>query len=113
MNILITVSVRWWNANAYYAVSIAKALSELGHNVFVAGDPYYPPTLYAKKLNLQTVEIRFASLNPFVIIADLIRLYRFIRFQRTEIINAFRSEDHLWSSLMKKFHSTRRAKSRY
>lgn len=102
MNILITVSVRWWNANAYYAISTAKALADSGHDVVVAGDPDYPPTKHAQEWGLSTIEIRFASLNPLIVIHDLIKLYKFIKRNKIEIINAFRSEDHLWTGLIKK-----------
>ncbi|TFH01074.1 MAG: glycosyltransferase family 1 protein [Calditrichales bacterium] len=100
MNILITISVRWWNANAYYAVSVAEALMELGHNVYVAGDPDYPPTLEAMKSGLPTLPIRFSSLNPFIFVRDMVKLYRFLKNRQIEIINAHRPEDHLWTVLL-------------
>ena len=100
MNILITVSVRWWNANAYYAISVAEALNQLGHQVFVAGDPGYPPTIEAENRGLHTVPICFSSLNPFVFIRDMFRLSRFIKRNQIEIINAHRPEDHLWTALL-------------
>ncbi len=102
MNILITVSVRWWNANAYYAISTAKALSGLGHQVYVSGDPGYPPTVMAQKRGLDTCGFRFASFNPVILIFDLFRLYRFIKGNKIEIINAHRSEDHLLTALIAK-----------
>jgi glycosyltransferase involved in cell wall biosynthesis len=102
VNILITVSVRWWNANAYYAISLAEALSKLGHNVYVAGDPEYPPTLRAKESGLQTLEIRFASFNPFILIKDWLKLFSFVKKKNIEIFHAHRSEDHLLSALISK-----------
>jgi glycosyltransferase involved in cell wall biosynthesis len=102
LNILITVSVRWWNANAYYAISLAEALSKLGHQVYVAGDPGYPPTLKAKEAGLETLEIRFASFNPFVLTKDWYKLYSFVKEKKINIIHAHRSEDHLLTSLIAK-----------
>jgi glycosyltransferase involved in cell wall biosynthesis len=102
VNILITVSVRWWNANAYYAISTAKALSGLGHQVYVSGDPGYPPTVMAQKAGLDTFGIRFASYNPIILIIDFLRLYRLIQEKKIEIINAHRSEDHLLTALIAK-----------
>ena len=95
MNILITVSVRWWNANAYYAISLAEALSKLGHHVYVAGDPNYPPTVRAQATGLETIEIKFASFNPIILFLNWYKLYKFVKAKRIEIINAHRSEDHL------------------
>jgi glycosyltransferase involved in cell wall biosynthesis len=102
LNILVTVSVRWWNANAYYAISIARALADLGHRVVVAGDPDYPPTLKAKEWNLETIEIRFSSFNPVIILTELFRLNRFIKNNQIDILFANRSEDHLFAGLIKK-----------
>ena len=76
MNILITVSVRWWNANAYYAISLAEALSNMGHKVYVAGDPDYPPTIRAKDAGLEILEIRFASFN----ITNLSHFFHYLQF---------------------------------
>jgi glycosyltransferase involved in cell wall biosynthesis len=102
LNILITVSVRWWNANAYYAISLAEALSKLGHNVYVAGDPDYPPTLRAKKVGLETVKIRFASFNPFILLRDWYKLYSFVKEKNINLIHAHRSEDHLLNAFITK-----------
>lgn len=102
MNILITVSVRWWNANAYHAISLAEALSKQGHHVFVAGDPDYPPTIRAKDAGLQTLEIRFASINPIILLRDWLKLYTFVKENKIEIIHAHRSEDHLLTAFITK-----------
>ena len=100
MNILITVSVRWWNANAYYAISLAKALSTIGHQVYVAGDPAYPPTSKAQEAGLETIEIRFASFNPIVLIYGWYKLFQFVKKKDINIINPHRSEDHFLTALI-------------
>jgi hypothetical protein len=41
--------VRWWNACAYYAISIALAQKQLGHDVWVAGDPGFLATESARQ----------------------------------------------------------------
>jgi len=102
MKILITVSVRWWNANAYYAISLAGALSKQGHSVYVACDPDYPPTLKAKEAGLETLEIRFASFNPFILLMDWMKLYSFVKEKKIDIIHAHRSEDHLLTAFIAK-----------
>lgn len=102
LNILITVSVRWWNANAYYAISLAETLKNLGQNVYVAGDPGYPPTLRAMEAGLQTIEIRFASFNLVVLLNDWYKLYKFVKEKKIKIIHANRSEDHLLTSFITK-----------
>jgi len=100
LNILITVSVRWWNANAYYAISLAEALSKIGHKVYVAGDPDYPPTLRAKDAGLETINIKFAGFNPLILVKEWYKLYKFVKEKNIGIINAHRSEDHLFTALI-------------
>jgi len=102
LNILVTVSVRWWNANAYYAISLAEALSKSGHNVYVAGDPNYPPTGRAESAGLETIEIKFAGFNPFIHLLNWYKLYKFVKEKNIQIINAHRSEDHLFTALISK-----------
>jgi glycosyltransferase involved in cell wall biosynthesis len=100
LNILITVSVRWWNANAYYAISLAEALSKTGHKVYVAGDPNYPPTVRAQAAGLNTIEINFAGFNPIKLLLNWYKLYKFVKGTNIEIINAHRSEDHLLTAFI-------------
>jgi len=102
MKILITVSVRWWNANAYYAISLAEALSKLGHKIYVAGDPGYPPTIKAKEAGLETIEIRFASFNPLILLKDWYKLFSFVKEKNIDLIHAHRSEDHLLNAFIAK-----------
>ena len=102
MKILITVSVRWWNANAYYAISLAEALTKLGHQIYVAGDPDYPPIIMARKAGIETIAINFASFNPFILLLNWLKLYKFVKDKNIDIINAHRSEDHLLSALITK-----------
>jgi len=98
----VTVSVRWWNANAYYAISLAQALSKLGHKIYVAGDPDYPPTIQAKMAGIETIEIRFAGFNPYILLLNWYKLYKFVKAKKIEIINAHRSEDHLFTAFISK-----------
>jgi glycosyltransferase involved in cell wall biosynthesis len=81
---------------------LAEALSKLGHKVYVAGDPDYPPTTCAKDSGLEIIEIRFASFNPFILLKDWFRLYKFVKEKNIEIIHAHRSEDHLLTAFISK-----------
>jgi glycosyltransferase involved in cell wall biosynthesis len=92
--------VRWWNACAYYAISIAEGQRKLGHQVWVAGDPGFPVTNYAQQAGLPAWEISFSARNPFWYWLQYNRLYHFIRQHHIEIINAHRPEDHLLAALL-------------
>jgi glycosyltransferase involved in cell wall biosynthesis len=98
IRILHTISVRWWNACAYYAISIAEAQKKLGHEVIVAGDPGFLATEYARRSGLTTLEIPFAARNPFRYMAARMKLDRLVQEHRIEVINAHRPEDHLLAS---------------
>jgi glycosyltransferase involved in cell wall biosynthesis len=92
--------VRWWNACAYYAISIALAQKKLGHEVWIAGDPGFLATRNARQAGLTVLEVPFSSRNPFRYLAGMKRLHYFIKRNKIEIINAHRPEDHLLAALV-------------
>jgi len=102
LNILITVSSRWWNATSYYAISLAEALKDTENKVYVAGDPGFPSPLQAKKFGLETIEIRFSSYNPLLLLKDLFKLYLFVKERHIDIIHTHCPQDHLISALVAK-----------
>ncbi len=102
MNILITVSSKWWNATAYYAISLAEALEDTENKVYVAGDPGHPPILRAKAIGLETVDIRFSSFNPFILLNQVNQLYLFVKKKNIDIIHTHCPEDHLLTTLFAK-----------
>jgi glycosyltransferase involved in cell wall biosynthesis len=92
--------VRWWNACAYYAISLAQSQLKLGYQVYLAGDPDYLATQHAKEAGLQVFEISFATKNPFKWWLEKKKLTHFIRSKKIHLVNAHRPEDHLMSSLV-------------
>ncbi len=92
--------MRWWNACAYYAISIALAQKKLGHDVWIAGDPGFLATQYARQAGLTVVEVPFSTRNPFRYLGGMRQLHRFIQRNKIEIINAHRPEDHLLAALV-------------
>jgi len=98
--ILELINVRWYNACAYYAVTLSLALGKRGHRVIVGGDPESPPILVAQKSGLETYSDLFLSMtNPFSIVYNIKRLSEFIEKERVDIINAHRGESHLVAAL--------------
>jgi glycosyltransferase involved in cell wall biosynthesis len=78
------------------------AQKKLGHEVWVAGDPGFLATQYARQAGLTVIEVSFSTRNPFRYLAGMRRLYHFIRRNGIEIINAHRPEDHLLAALIGK-----------
>jgi hypothetical protein len=50
------ITVPWWNACAYYAVTLATGLARKGHRIFLAGKPGSPALVYARETGIQTLD---------------------------------------------------------
>ena len=104
MRILHTISVRWWNACAYYAITLARKQSLQGHDVFVAGVPDYLSTDIAERENLNVVRINFSTKDPFKWLTERFILSGFIKKNGIQIINCHSAEDHLMSGRLAQRH---------
>lgn len=101
------VSVRWWNASAYYGVSLAEALNRAGHFSVVGGRGDSPPLLKATEIGLPVfTAINLESLHPAVAIRNVARLKRFLKQRDIALVNAHRPEDGFFAVLVKKFSRT-------
>ncbi len=104
LNILQLINVRWYNACAYYAISLSAALKKRGHQVIVAGDPQSPPVLKAKELGLSVFEDLYPSYStPWMMVYNIKRLVDLVAEEKIDIINAHRGEGHLIAALARKF----------
>jgi glycosyltransferase involved in cell wall biosynthesis len=104
LNVLQLINVRWYNACAYYAVSLSYALKKRGHKVIVAGDPHSPPLLKTKELGLLLYEDLWLSYtNPWMMVYNVKRMVDVVEKERIDIINAHRGEGHLISALARSF----------
>ncbi len=102
LNILQLINVRWYNACAYYAVTLSYALKKRGHKVIVAGDPKSPPVLEAKKLGLEVFEdLHLSYTSPWMIVYNVKRIADLVEKENIHIINAHRGEAHLVAALYK------------
>jgi len=96
------INVRWYNACAYYAVTLSYALKRRGHRVIVAGDPKSPPLLEAKKLGLEVYEgLHLSYTSPWMMVYNIKRIADLIKKKNIHIINAHRGEAHLVAALYK------------
>ncbi|MDO8446315.1 MAG: glycosyltransferase family 4 protein [Deltaproteobacteria bacterium] len=95
MNILQVINVRWFNAEAAYAYSLAKGLIKKGHKVIVLGLPKSPVIEKAKADRIQVYETTsLNSYNPFLAMAGLRSLARLMDLEDIEVINCHRSEGY-------------------
>ncbi|MGE4268491.1 MAG: glycosyltransferase family 4 protein [Deferribacterales bacterium] len=92
MRILNVINVRWYNATAWYAVSLSSALKCKGHDVAVCGLPGSPPVLKARDAGLETFEAGINTSNPLKVLAAMGAMDRILMSYRPDIIIANRGE---------------------
>lgn len=102
LRIIQSVSVRWYNACAYYGVSLAKALRDAGHDVTLAAPVLSPAHEKAKNLDLSILDLPgTGSKNPaaYLRIAKVCRTYA--KDQSIDIVNAINGNDHtFWTGAL-------------
>ena len=95
MRILIVSNIRWWNAEAAYAATIANLLNMSGHSVFVLTCPGSINEKNLKELGLKLVtQIDLNDRNPFKLFLSYRRLKKFLFEEHIELINAHLSEGY-------------------
>ncbi len=93
MRILITSNVRWWNAEAAYAATLARELLNAGHKVWVLTLPNSLNETKLRNWNLPIItDIPLSSSNPWRLWRAYQRLQFLIEEQQIQIVNAHRSE---------------------
>lgn len=98
------VNVRWYNATAWYGVTLAHALQSAGHPALVVGLPDTPPLRKAQELGLETCALPLNSLNPLTLAALGGRMDRLLRDFRPDVVNCHRGEAFILWALLKKRH---------
>jgi len=78
MKILFGIGIWWWNANAYYAASVAEVLQQNQHDVLIAARDNGLPFEHSKNMGLPVSHIDFDTTNPFRVIRELFRLKKLV-----------------------------------
>jgi len=96
------ISVRWWNATAFYAVTLSNALKRAGHIVFVGGTFGSPPVVESEALELPVLSnLQLENKSVCGWVKSYRSLLNFLNGNSIQIINAHRPEDHLMSALVR------------
>ena len=95
-------SVRWWNANAYYAISLSEVLQKNKVDVVVGGTIHSPALQKARQFNLRTCELDLENFHPWRWIRNISILKNIVESLRINLINAHRPEDHFYSGILKR-----------
>ncbi len=92
MNVLHIINVRWFNATAWYALSLADVSNKNGENHSILSIPNAPILCEAEKRGIANYTFDFNSSNPIKIIKTIILFERFIKRNDVDIIIAHRGE---------------------
>ena len=101
LRIIQVVNVRWFNATAWYGLSLSRLLREAGHEVLVAGLPGTEAFAKAEAMGLGPVPLNLNSVNPLVLAGELRRLRSLLREFRPHIVNCHRGEGMLFWGMFK------------
>lgn len=103
LNILHLADFRWYNATAHYALTLAQALSQKGHNVFLGlTSARNFPALEGPFGNLQVFNLDCNVYDPASMVASTEFLCRVVRKESIQIVNAHSANSHVLIALVKK-----------
>ena len=103
MKILNVINVRWYNATAWYAVSLSQALRDAGFETAVGGLPGSPPVKKAQEFGLNVFEADFNSSNPVKVVKTIRRINSFLRDYAPDVVICHRGEFYWYFALLRKF----------
>lgn len=102
--VLQLINVRWYNACAYYAVTLSLALKKRGHRVILAGDPQSPPIDVAKRFGLEIYDKLYLSrTDPFSFFYNMKKISNLIDQEKIDLIDTHRAETHALAALAVSF----------
>lgn len=105
MRTIQVVNVRWYNATAWYGVTLAHCLQKAGHESLVAGLAGTPPLEKARALGLPTVELPFNSQTPGKLVELWHGMDGLVRDFRPDVVNCHRGEAFVLWALLKMRHN--------
>ena len=104
MRTIQVVNVRWYNATAWYGVTLAKCLQDAGHESIVAGLEGTPPLEKAKEMGLRTIALPFNTASPAKLVTLWHGMDKLVREFQPDVVNCHRGEAFiLWALMQKKY----------
>ena len=100
MKILHVINVRWFNATAWYALTLAKLQKQHGHDVSIITIKDTDTDKKAKALGFSPLYINLTTSNPIIRMYSLYKLCFLIRTLRPDIVNCHRGESFVLFSLL-------------
>lgn len=100
MKIFQVINVRWFNATAWYAITISRLLADAGHDVTVLTQAGTDSEKKAREMGLNTVAVDLNTTNPARFLRATGHIIQLLRTHRPDIVNCHRGEGFfLWGLL--------------
>ncbi|MFP4314863.1 MAG: glycosyltransferase family 4 protein [Desulfovibrionales bacterium] len=113
MRIIHVVNVRWFNATAWYGLTLSRLLKDAGHAVRVITSDRTETYQKAQELGLDPFCLPLNSLAPGNILSSSIEIKRLIREFKPDVVNCHRGESFvLWGYFRKRLGSFRLVRTR-
>jgi glycosyltransferase involved in cell wall biosynthesis len=101
LRIIQVVNVRWYNATAWYALSLSRLLADAGHRVKVLALAGTEPFEKARRMGLDTQAAALNSVNPAHLLRESRHLRHLTSAFRPQVVNCHRGEGMLLWGQMK------------
>lgn len=100
MKIFQVINVRWFNATAWYAITLSKLLADAGHEVYVLTQADTASEKKAKEMGLNTISVDLNTVSPLRLANATRHITQLLRTHRPDIVNCHRGEGFfLWGLL--------------
>lgn len=100
MKIFQVINVRWYNATAWYAITLSRLLMNAGHEVTVLTQEGTNSEKRARDMGLNTISVDLNTNNPLRLANATRHIIQLLRTHRPDIVNCHRGEGFfLWGLL--------------
>lgn len=102
MRTLHVVNVRWFNATAWYGLTLARLLHEAGHETLVLVLPDTPPERIARDWGLPVTSLPLNTQTPWGVVGLFAKLKKIMADFRPDVVNCHRGESFVLFGLLRK-----------
>ena len=113
MKIFQVINVRWFNATAWYALTLSRLLADAGHEVLVLTQADTDTDRKSREMGLNTVAVDLNTTNPVRFLSATRHTIQLLGKHRPDIVNCHRGEGFfLWGLLKLAGYSYRLVRTR-
>ena len=102
MRTLHVVNVRWFNATAWYGLTLARLLHEAGHETMVLVLPGTPPEQIARDWGLPVTPLPLNTQTPWGVVGLFAKLKQIMADFKPDVVNCHRGESFVLFGLLRK-----------